>query len=61
MSQQDDPIRRYPDGSIDFAYYMQRGRKLRSEQAHRLMRRKPAPAHRRSLWNVLAVYPRFAS
>jgi hypothetical protein len=26
-----------PDGSIDTARYMQRGRRMRSEQAHRMM------------------------
>ncbi|WP_343080171.1 hypothetical protein [Ostreiculturibacter nitratireducens] len=32
------PIRTRPDGSIDTAYYMARGRLARSEQAHRLAR-----------------------
>ena len=31
------PIRRRADGSIDTRHHMQRGRRLRSEQAHRLL------------------------
>lgn len=31
-------IRTRTDGSIDTAHYMQRGRALRSDQAHRMMR-----------------------
>jgi len=30
-------IRTRADGSIDTAHYMQRGRRMRSEQAHRMM------------------------
>jgi hypothetical protein len=36
-------IRLRPDGSIDTAHYMEIGRQMRSEQAHRLARQlKPA-------------------
>lgn len=35
MTQHDD-IRLRPDGSIDTAHYMQRGRQKRSEQAHKM-------------------------
>ncbi|SMX48370.1 hypothetical protein [Maliponia aquimaris] len=38
MTQQTDTIRTRADGSIDTAYYMQRGRRLRSEAAHALIR-----------------------
>lgn len=30
-------IKRRPDGSIDTAFYMARGRQLRSEQAHTML------------------------
>ncbi|MGR3619229.1 MAG: hypothetical protein ACU0AX_06980 [Roseovarius sp.] len=33
------PIHTRPDGSIDTARYMARGRRMRSEEAHRLARR----------------------
>ena len=33
----DHTIRTLSDGSIDYAYYTQRGRKLRSEAAHELI------------------------
>ncbi len=36
----DTPLRLRPDGSIDTAYYMERGRRARSEQAHRLFRKR---------------------
>ena len=34
----DTPIRRRPDGSIDTAYYMARGRRQRSETFHGMSR-----------------------
>ncbi len=37
------PIRYRPDGSIDTAYHMQAGRRLRSEKAHDLLGRAIAP------------------
>ncbi|MDX1780356.1 MAG: hypothetical protein R3256_03460 [Thalassovita sp.] len=61
MPRKDDPSRLRPDGSIDIAHYTERGRKLRSEQAHRLMGRRPAQSPRRSLWGLFSVFPRFAS
>ncbi|MDU8911538.1 hypothetical protein [Aestuariicoccus sp. MJ-SS9] len=36
-------IRLRPDGSIDTAYYMARGRAQRSEAAHRMFRGSPEP------------------
>ncbi|MCK0150923.1 hypothetical protein MWU54_12860 [Marivita sp. S6314] len=41
----DSKIRTRPDGSIDTGYYMDRGRKLRSQQAHAMLH--PLPADRR--------------
>ena len=43
MSHQKQDIRLRPDGSIDTAYYMSRGRKRRSETAHTLFRRNLSP------------------
>lgn len=37
MTDHDTPIRYRPDGSIDTAYYMQQGRRLRSEKAHQML------------------------
>lgn len=37
-------IRTRPDGSIDTAYYMARGRTLRSRQAHDMLGITPRPA-----------------
>ena len=37
-----------PDGSIDTAYYLQRSRILRSEQAHAMLKPRRAPEPRRS-------------
>lgn len=49
-------IRRRPDGSIDTAFYMARGRKMRSQAAHDLLRparKAPAPAATRLLpWRL---------
>ncbi|WP_420324974.1 hypothetical protein [Mameliella sp.] len=48
MTQQNDRIRTRPDGSIDTAYYMARGRHMRSQAAHAMFSPEPAkPRHRR--------------
>ncbi len=52
------PIRTRRDGSIDTGFYMARGRRLRSEQAHGMLGRSPAdtpqPERRRfaRLWRT---------
>lgn len=43
-----DPIRTRPDGSIDTAHYIAKGRLARSRAAHDLFARKGDPAPRRS-------------
>ena len=48
MSNSQQDIRVRPDGSIDTAYYMSRGRKHRSETAHTLFRRILSPRAARS-------------
>ncbi|GGF55806.1 hypothetical protein GCM10011319_16400 [Mameliella alba] len=47
MTQQDTKIRTRPDGSIDTAYYMARGRHMRSQAAHAMFSPEPAKPHRR--------------
>ncbi|BBU56850.1 hypothetical protein KU6B_31150 [Mameliella alba] len=47
MTQQDTRIRTRPDGSIDTAYYMARGRHMRSQAAHAMLSAEPAKPHRR--------------
>lgn len=47
MTQQDDTIRTRPDGSIDTAYYMARGRHMRSQAAHDIFTPEPAKPRRR--------------
>lgn len=51
------PIRHRPDGSIDTAYYMAHGRRLRSEAAHRMARgpEEHRPEPRRGLFSFLAL------
>ncbi|QRF66720.1 hypothetical protein [Ponticoccus alexandrii] len=52
------PIRLRRDGSIDTAYYMQRGRVLRSQAAHDLVtaRQETTRArHRGWLWGMLPI------
>ncbi|WP_373050155.1 hypothetical protein [Thalassovita aquimarina] len=61
MTRLDEDIRLHRDGSIDYAYYLQRGRVMRSEQAHRLFRKATVPAPRWSLRDLWAVFPRFVS
>lgn len=52
--QPDEDIRLRPDGSIDTAYYMARGRHARSQQAHRMARAcLPEKRERRSFWSVI--------
>ena len=53
MSIDTDTPRLRPDGSIDTAFYMARGRRIRSETAHRMLghdvqarRKRPAPKPR---------------
>lgn len=60
MTQQDDTIHLRPDGSIDIAHYMQRGRVMRSEQAHRILRRTTPSAPRRYRQGLWGFFPRFA-
>ncbi|MBW4982230.1 hypothetical protein KZZ07_06700 [Mameliella sp. CS4] len=47
MTQQDDTIRTRPDGSIDTAYYMARGRHMRSQAAHDMFTPEPTKLRRR--------------
>ncbi|MDF0602731.1 hypothetical protein P1J78_18480 [Psychromarinibacter sp. C21-152] len=47
-------IRRRPDGSIDTAHYMAKGRRRRSEAAHRLTAAAPRRA-RRPLFGLAAL------
>ena len=57
----DTPIRRRPDGSIDTAYYMARGRRQRSETFHQASRRAgrtlPRVAIPAILLSLLPVWP----
>lgn len=49
-----DSIRTRPDGSIDTAFYMARGRRERSQQAHRLAKScLPEKRERRSFLGTL--------
>ncbi len=52
----DIPIRLRPDGSIDTAYYMARGRQKRSEQARDIAKAMlPEKRERRkTLWGIFA-------
>lgn len=43
-------IRTRPDGSIDTAYYIDRGRRLRSEQAHRMVKGAETEKRLRRSW-----------
>ncbi len=61
MTQHDDPIRLRPDGSIDIAYYTQRGRVMRSEQAHRMLRGTTPSAPRRYRQGLWGFFPRVVS
>lgn len=52
--QPDEDIRLRPDGSIDTAYYMARGRRERSQQAHRMAKScLPEKRERRSFLGAL--------
>ena len=44
-----------PDGSIDTAYYMTRGRKMRSEQAHALIKGTVEQAKEEGMTVILAT------
>ena len=44
-----------PDGSIDNAYYMARGRRLRSEQAHAMIKGTVQQAKDESMTVILAT------
>jgi hypothetical protein len=47
----DATIHRRPDGSIDIDHYLERGRRARSEQAHRFIGHlRPVKRHRRRHW-----------
>jgi hypothetical protein len=51
MTRSKDSLRTRPDGSIDTGFYMARGRHMRSEAAHALLRPEPkqSPRRRRGL------------
>lgn len=50
-------IRRRPDGSIDTAHYMARGRARRSEAAHRMLApAAPSRPARRPLFGLAALF-----
>lgn len=50
------PIQTRPDGSIDTAFYMARGRRLRSEQAHRVTAAATAPRQRGTVLVALVAF-----
>lgn len=50
MTRDTQTLRTRPDGSIDTAYYMARGRRMRSEAAHAMFRpERDTPRPRRGL------------
>ncbi|WP_323769188.1 hypothetical protein [Antarctobacter sp.] len=58
MTRHPDTIRTRPDGSIDTAYYMARGRVMRSEAAHAMVRPDPeTPRPRRGLARLFGGSP----
>ncbi|MGP6088860.1 hypothetical protein [Antarctobacter jejuensis] len=58
MTRPTDTIRTRPDGSIDTAYYMARGRRMRSEAAHALFSPEPeSPRKRRGFARLFGGSP----
>ncbi|MEM8631878.1 MAG: hypothetical protein AAGF74_11615 [Pseudomonadota bacterium] len=55
MLKTDDTIKRRPDGSIDTGFYIEQGRRARSEAAVRPFAGAP-PATRRQRWSPLRVF-----
>ncbi len=51
-----DHIKLRPDGSIDTGYYMQIGRRKRSEQAHRMMKKLVSPDAGKRLTRWWAIF-----
>ncbi|MBY6114719.1 hypothetical protein KUW09_09590 [Mameliella alba] len=54
MTHQQENIRTRADGSIDTAYYMARGRRLRSEAAHAMFQ--PEPKVRRPRRGIARLF-----
>lgn len=58
MTRDTQTLRTRPDGSIDTAYYMARGRRLRSEAAHAMFRpERETPRPRRGLARLFGAVP----